>query len=64
MSGITIGKNHEGAWVLDAMCFDGYETFLHTMRFYDYTKAEAIKLFKSHCLEEGLKILTSEDEYV
>jgi hypothetical protein len=42
-SELSIGVNSEGAWVISAVI--GY--YLETRRYYDYTKKEAIALFKS-----------------
>ena len=40
---LTIDRNPEGAWRISAV-INGY---LETRRFYDYTMAEAIQLFKA-----------------
>jgi hypothetical protein len=63
MSDVTVSRNHEGAIVVDAICSDGEGSFLETMRFYYYTKKEAVALFKQHCKDNGYMIMNSEGEY-
>ena len=42
-SELTVDRNSEGAWRISAVV-SGY---LETRRFYGYTKAQAVQLFKS-----------------
>jgi hypothetical protein len=62
MSDITVTRNHDGAWIVHSMCSDGRESFLETMRYYDYTRNEAVSLFKQYCEGRGYKILSWRDE--
>jgi hypothetical protein len=63
MSDITVSRNHDGAIIVDAICSDGYMSFLESMKFYYYTKKEAVALFKKHCSDNGYMIMNSEGQY-
>jgi hypothetical protein len=51
---IEIGKM-QGALILSAFVTDGHNTWLHTERYFDYSKDEAIALFNESVKNNGWK---------
>ena len=43
---INYERNREGAWVLSAFVGEGAGEYLLTRTYYDYTRGQAVKLFK------------------
>jgi isochorismate hydrolase len=50
---MNTSKNVEGAYVIDELVTDGTDVFLHTMRFYYYTRAEAQEMFRDYLRSQG-----------
>jgi hypothetical protein len=49
---ITYAKNNEGALVLSAFVGEGAGEYLLRRTYYQYTKAEAVKLFRQEIKKE------------
>jgi hypothetical protein len=48
---------HSGALIASAMVTDGTDTWLHRVTFYDYTYAEARRLFRADMESLGLRFV-------
>jgi hypothetical protein len=48
----SIDKTIDGAWEITAFLRDRQGEYLHTERFYGYTKREALKMFRQKIKEK------------
>lgn len=54
---IDATRTTQGAWEVSALVRDGREVFLDHCQFFDYTKREAIKLFKERVADKGYTLV-------
>jgi hypothetical protein len=55
---MNVGTNREGAIVIDELVTDGSDKWYLTQRYYGYGKRDAMKLYREHLQEQGLKVAT------
>ena len=55
---MNVGTNRDGAIVIDELVTNGTEKWYLTQRYYGHGKRDAMRLYREHLQEEGLKVAT------